>query len=30
MFQTAAVEKSKGFAVINYDFIEITVEYSLP
>jgi hypothetical protein len=29
MFQTAAVEKSKGFAVINYDFIEITVEYSL-
>jgi len=22
--------KSKGFAVINYDLVEITVEYSLP
>jgi len=30
MFQTAAVEKSKGSAVINYNFVEITVEYSLP
>jgi hypothetical protein len=30
MFQTASVAKSKGFAVINYDFVEITVEYSLP
>jgi hypothetical protein len=30
LFQTAAVENSKGFAVINYDLVEITVEYSLP
>ena len=30
LFQTASVAKSKGFAVINYDLVEITVEYSLP
>ena len=30
LFQTAAVEKSKGSAIINYDFVEITVEYTLP
>ena len=30
MFQTAAVEKSKGSAIINYDYVEITVEYTLP
>jgi len=30
MFQTASEAKSTGFAVINYDLVEITVEYSLP
>jgi len=30
LFQTAAVETSKGSAVIKYDFVEITVEYSVP
>jgi hypothetical protein len=30
LFQTASVAKSKGFAVINYDLVEITIEYSLP
>lgn len=30
LFQTSHVENSKGSAVINYDFVEITVEYSLP
>jgi len=30
LFQTASEAKSKGFAVINYDLVEITVEYSLP
>ena|SRR5688572_7427045 len=30
LFQTSSVENSKGSAVINYDFVDITVEYSLP
>lgn len=30
LFQTSSVENTKGFAVINYDLVEITVEYSLP
>ena len=30
LFQTAAVERSKGSAIIYYDYVEITVEYSLP
>lgn len=30
MFQTASEAKGKGFAVIHYDLVEITVEYSLP
>jgi hypothetical protein len=30
LFQTSSVEKSKGFAVINYELVDITVQYSLP
>ena len=30
LFQTSAVEKSKGWAVIYYDLAEVTVEYSQP
>ena len=30
LFQTVSVEKSKGSAVINYDLVEVTVEYSMP
>lgn len=30
LFQTASVENSKGSAVISYDLVEITVEYSQP
>ena len=30
LFQTTSDAKSKGFAVINYDLVTITVEYSLP
>ena len=30
LFQTASEPKSKGYAVINYDLVTITVEYSLP
>ena len=30
LFQTGSEAKSTGFAVINYDLVEITVEYSLP
>jgi hypothetical protein len=30
LFQTASVENSKGSAVINYDLVEITVEYAIP
>lgn len=30
LFQTSSVANSKGSAVINYDFVEIIVEYSIP
>jgi len=30
LFQTASVAKSKGFSVISYDLVDITVQYSLP